>query len=509
MEVWSGPIDSGSTTPLTGIRLIDPNSTSQSGLSKNAKLSFRAYVNPNRIPIFCFTGPCLETEETDYEAFTSVQQCPVGILIRVEQQPSSNEVNISSSQYAISDILIFGALSASGSQHIRPPTPQPSSAAAGDRLCEDGGATHELRVYAIPLCSDIITKARALATPPFSPQYNPAGASENEPSGEFLPDFFRSPSPKRKRVATLFEAAAEYHKKVRRKGAAAMSDFITRDKSVTPQFPQLPSCIKIKRENENNATLSGSFGDISLARRRATSIARDARAGSRRPSLSRPSSSMSQALSTSSHKDLPSSRAGDLNHPPERHQKPGSPDLISLEDITAANKALLTRTILTCMRLYGFRRTNTRTTSCLPSSMPAMRDQSSLPISDDTLSKHDADEPNEGRSHDNSEYTTLRQPGGLRKRDAPIAGDVFDGRELTKAEAEGEDDTGFKDMYHATYRASAFALRRFFKPSTPAIRVPGDASASHTYHLPTLKKDKAMDTVDSVLKLFCELSDAE
>ncbi|KAK2839280.1 hypothetical protein FQN49_006296 [Arthroderma sp. PD_2] len=522
MEVWSGAIDSGSTTPLTGIRLIDPNSTSQSGSFKNAKLSLRAYVNPDRIPIVCFTGPSLElhssdrktidwirhkllrtyqAEEEEYEELSSVQQCPVGILIRVDEQSPSTNINITtrerecSSRHAISDILIFGTLSA------------PSSQQAENRLHNEEPIL-ELKVYAIPLCSDILTKAQSLSTPPFNPEYNAAGALENEPSGEFLPDFFRSPSPKRKRVATLFEAAAEYHKKVRRKGAAAMSEFITREKSATPQFPQFPSSVKIKRENENSPGLSGNFGDISLARRRATSIVRDARAGSRRSSISRPGSSMSQALSTSSRKDLPSSRGGDSTHPPERRQKPRSPNSGLLEEITANNKALLTRTILTCMRLYGFRRANTRTTSTLPPSMSAVRDPSSLPICDDAVSKH---EPNEAASEchtqDTSSHANIRQLGSLGKRETPHPVDVFDGRESVRVEAEGEDDMEFKDMYHATYRASAYALRRFFKPSAPTVKLPGDASC--TSDVPTLGKDKAMDTVDSVLKLFCEMSDAE
>ncbi|KAM5441004.1 hypothetical protein MferCBS31731_003788 [Microsporum ferrugineum] len=525
MEVWSGAIDSGPTTPLTGIRLIDPNFTNPSNLFRNAKLSFRAYVNPSRIPIVCFTGPSLElhcsehktvdwirhkllrtyrTEGEDYEELAPVQQCPVGILIRVDEQSPSPEANNNTSlkHQMISDILIFGTLSRPSPRNDCPSSPQPSSMTADGQLPKNEPPPLELRVYAIPLCSSNFTRVQLLSTPPVNSRYSSAGIIQNESSGEFLPDSYGSSSPKRKRVATLFEAAAEYHKNVRRKGAAAMSEYFTREKSATPQFPLLPSNIRIKRENENNPEFSSSLNDVNLTRKRATSVAKDIRAGSRRPSLLRPRSSMSQVLCTSSRKELPSSKADGSNPQSQQSQQSKNPNLDPLEDIAANNKALLTRTILTCMRLYGFRRPNTRTTSNFNSSSTIRH----LSSPNDTVIKCDPEEASGSHRQDIFSHANFAQLGDLGKMHTPNPVDGFDERE-PKPEADGDDDMEFREIYHATYRASTFALRRFLKPSNPAVGLPGNAACAHD--VPILGKDKAMNTVDSVLKLFCEASDGE
>jgi hypothetical protein len=50
-------------------------------------------------------------------------------------------------------------------------------------------------------------------------------------------------------------------------------------------------------------------------------------------------------------------------------------------------------------------------------------------------------------------------------------------------------------MYHATYKASAFALRKYLK----------DSSAGGNGATPVLlEKGKAMTCIDELLKLFCE-----
>jgi hypothetical protein len=51
------------------------------------------------------------------------------------------------------------------------------------------------------------------------------------------------------------------------------------------------------------------------------------------------------------------------------------------------------------------------------------------------------------------------------------------------------DDDEFKNMYHATYKAAAFALRKYLKVTVvPAL----------------LEKEKAMTCIDELLRLFCE-----
>jgi hypothetical protein len=60
------------------------------------------------------------------------------------------------------------------------------------------------------------------------------------------------------------------------------------------------------------------------------------------------------------------------------------------------------------------------------------------------------------------------------------------------------DEDEFKTMYHATYRASTFALRKYLKQcQCPGTNEPANLP-------PLLDKEKAMTYVDEFLRLFCE-----
>lgn len=120
---------------------------------------------------------------------------------------------------------------------------------------------------------------------------------------------------------------------------------------------------------------------------------------------------------------------------------PGSPNK-DPETVVAENKNLITRTILTCMRLYGFNRANMRTAS-------------------------------------GNKSAELEEGTG-----ATLAPEL---RAETPAPA--TDDDEFKAMYHATYKAAAFALRKYLK-------IPGASVV--------LEKEKAMTCIDDLLRLFCE-----
>lgn len=123
------------------------------------------------------------------------------------------------------------------------------------------------------------------------------------------------------------------------------------------------------------------------------------------------------------------------------------------DTVIAENKNLITRTILTCMRLYGFHRANMRSTS------------------------------------------TGKPPGGAGAENEADASGTTPAPEALRAEtpAPGStaDDDEFKAMYHATYKAAAFALRRYLK------QAPGLAPS-------VLEKEKAMTCIDELLRLFCE-----
>ena len=79
--------------------------------------------------------------------------------------------------------------------------------------------------------------------------------------------------------------------------------------------------------------------------------------------------------------------------------------------------------------------------------------------------------------------------------DAELDPPVEGMRAETPAPAVSADDDEFKAMYHATYKAAAFALRRYLKE--PLSAAPGSAPA-------VLQREKAMTCIDELLRLFCE-----
>lgn len=130
---------------------------------------------------------------------------------------------------------------------------------------------------------------------------------------------------------------------------------------------------------------------------------------------------------------------------------PGSPAK-DPDAVIADNKTLITRTVLTCMRLYGFHRADMRSASGKPPGGAGAEPE--LDVSG-----------------------TTPAPEALRAE--------------TPAPGITSDDDEFKVMYHATYKAAAFALRRYLK------QAPGVAPS-------VLKKEKAMTCIDELLRLFCE-----
>lgn len=344
-------------------------------------------------------------------------QCPVGLLLNVDgpaRRPGA----------VTSDLLVYGILCIS--EFERPPTPPVSSSPSHYDYASS--VRRELRIYAAPLASSLITKAQSLPSPPRSPD------TGNIQIAEFLPDF-RSPSPKRKRVATLFESAAQHHQRVRQKGGEAVSQLMAHSQSQSQQHP-----LRIKRESEEPSALnrvqrsksvSGSFnvGRLDL-----------------RASLSRPGSARDRTQSIS-RKGTPSAFAEASTQRVSSPALPseGSGSQRDAETVIFENKHIVTRTILTCMRLYGFNRAAPR-----------------------------------------SKHAGTELDGQLEKDSSTPAPES-----LTAPNVEVDE---FKSMYHATYRASTFALRKYLKGPTDGSQPP------------VLEKGKAMGYIDEFLRLFSEES---
>lgn len=113
------------------------------------------------------------------------------------------------------------------------------------------------------------------------------------------------------------------------------------------------------------------------------------------------------------------------------------------------------------MRLYGFHRSNPRSSSSSFSSKL------------------------------NPASATSAAEADLDPRGTTPALETF--RAETPAPGAAADDDEFKAMYHATYKAAAFALRRYLKDGGAG----GDTPV-------LLEKGKAMTCIDELLRLFCE-----
>ncbi|KAL1954778.1 hypothetical protein VTO42DRAFT_726 [Malbranchea cinnamomea] len=457
MEVWSGSVVAPPNVELRGIHLLTASSTSECDWAKNAKLSFRAFVNPALVPLYLLTGPLLEVHISDEETATWLtdrllsstsldpeeldelhqQQCPVAVLLAVEESGKRANQHAISAWQRVTDVLIYGVLSLASAQSTSPSTsPSPISPDS-----HHDGFNVELGTYAVCLCGGRETKVQALSSPPHTPEGDD-GTGQGA-TAEFLPDM-QSPSPKRKRVATLFEAAAEFHKRARQRGGVVISDFECRKDAQS--FSDSPY-MKIKREKEN-----GPSATESALRPRAGSVTQTGLSRSATMSSSSNLTERPRVMNTSgkqSTSTLLNSRSQSSHHG-ERTSKSITPATTgSTEETISTNKTLLTRTILTCMRLYGYHRSSRGTARPTP---PASAVASAGPA-----------------DYEKQEQNTV----------------------------EADEDDEFKAMYHTTYRASTFALRKYLKPS-PAAMVSSESS------VPILERDKAMDVVDSLLKIFCE-----
>ncbi|KAJ6109826.1 hypothetical protein N7486_002061 [Penicillium sp. IBT 16267x] len=471
MNLWSGPIELGPGHQLEGIRLVDPTSHWQCDISKATKLGLRSFVNPALIPLHARAGPNLELHTTNTQTSQWLQrklsgaiwlndeldlhqslQCPVGLLVSVDGTSSRR------TGAATSDLLIYGVLS-NATSCTRPPTPPHSSPNdTNGRVNTSTSKPYQLRIYAAPLSTLQLTQAQAFPSPP------PSSDGDRMPTpAEFLPDI-SSPSPKRKRVATLFEVAAQHHRRVRQKGGEAVSQLMAPSRPLSSS--QNLQLLRVKREPEDESPSLPTLDRLVNRRSRSVSIGTNLhRPGSTRSARATPGISadpQKRAPTPNPFLDAQSRRAPQQMQPQsflpvstedKTSSAPASPPK-NPESIIAENKNLITRTILTCMRLYGFHRSNTR--------------------------------PSAGKS-----ASGAVDPEPETSNSTPAVEGL---RAETPAPGASADDDEFKAMYHATYKAAAFALRKYLKDS---------ASSGGNAPL-LLEKGKAMTCIDDILRLFCE-----
>lgn len=413
--------------------MIDPTSHWQTDIFKDSTLRFRCFVNPALVPLYARAGPNLELhttnvstaqwlknrllgniwlEEDDLDRFQPIQG-PLGLLVGVEG--TSRKASGSST----SELLVYGVLSTTTS--FGPI----SSSLDYPEHNQEPVIRQELRIYASPLSGSIISKAQKIAPPP----QKSGLAGDDEQIAQFLPGL-RSPSPKRKRMASLFDSVTD-HKRMRQ--------------SSYSQPTQPLQSFKIKRESEEPSLPV--LDRIASQRARSLSIGANLKSAE-----SRPGSARGYVRGPISRKNTP---APFIESSLKREQSPGlfssdtkqesfSETPKDAETILSENKNTITRTIMTCMRLYGYNR------------------------------------PKTGNPSKNTEDKSQ--------------GDEKDPRTGT---ADSTEEDEFKAMYHATYRASTFALRKYLKE--PVANGEGIKAPP-----PLLEKKKAMGYIDEFLRLFCE-----
>lgn len=448
--------------------MVDPTSHWRCDIPKDAKLGLRSFVNPALIPLHARAGPNLELHTSSAGTSQWLQskltgaiwlndgelglqqslQCPVGLLVSIDATPSKKTGVVTS------DLLIYGVLS-SATSYARPPTPPHSSPSEINDQTTSTSKPYELRIYAAPLSTALLTQTQAFPSPPQS-----ADGEHVSTQAEFLPDM-TSPSPKRKRVATLFEVAAQHHRRVRQRGGEAVSQLMAPSRPLSSSHNLQP--LRVKREPEDDSPSLPSLDRVAGQRSRSASIGTTlhrpgSRLGRATPGLN--ADPQKRASTPTPFLESNSRRGVQQTQPPSA--KPAAPgEKLSstpdsppknAESIIAENKSLITRTILTCMRLYGFQRSNMRTSTT------------------------------KGIAGDPDPESTGATP----------APEVL--RAETPAPAVSSEDDDFKAMYYATYKAAAFALRKYMKDSSA---VPGSGPL-------LLEKGKAMTCIDELLRLFCE-----
>lgn len=547
MDLWSGSIPTGSfdlsmcpdalsrskhrailIIPLltiietfSDIKLVNATPKRDHTIPQKSRLSFHSFVNPALIPLYARAGPSVEVHTANVESaewlktkllgnlwleeLGNVQedemeragveiQCPVALLLTVDSSSQavgdvSHNANTTNN---VSDLLVYGILMASYPNQDRLPSPSGSASGDGHQPVESS-RRRELRIYAAPLATSYVQKAQDLPSPPSSPIEgdNNRSCAEDGLVAQFLPDL-RSPTPKRKRMLSIFETAAQHHRRVRQYGGQAVSQLMATTKSQTHQTQPL----KIKREPTDDGGSSSSKPGLDrlggLRRARSLSIggshlARldNTRVGAdeNRPSSSRGLQQQARRMMISkndgashsfheferSRSIAPTSNLASYNEAAaataiDYHDSStlssSSPE--TGEMLVASNKDVITRAILTGMRLYGYHRKPNRAAAA---SKPA---------------------------------TIVNELDGIGE-DGAITPTMAE--DCSKQSTTDEDN--FKAMYHATYKAATFALRHYLKADTILNNNDNGDSTKGTGPA-VLSRDTATNVIDEILKLFCD-----
>ncbi|MCJ1250533.1 hypothetical protein MMC30_007761 [Trapelia coarctata] len=448
MEVWAGQIalDAHGADMIEDVCLYMSQEAASLQVYPGVTLNFLSLVDPTAIPFHLVSGPHLDvfTQNPSTEEWFShniLDTCPVdfgekvleapwwtrqcgqssvGVLLRVD-----GDMVASQNGRRVSELLIYGAIPREmRSDQVGILTPPRSSSPAIDSDSADNDDASQVKtasLYALPLSSDLHCHFNGAQGPQSPPADDLA-----EGFGRFLPDHpveeneKNSSQRKRQRLDSLFEDATQQRKRAKRRGG----------ESVAEAMASLNTA-----QNGNMENITGTINSVESGSNSPTMMAPNKPGHTRNLGITR-----TQSLGSLRDFDQSRPSSGGATNSLKRSSlhrmasvgvcESSSPAPEDLNGIEQQNKHALARVVMAGMRMYGLQQKkkllNTRAPFEAPSGVP-----------------HDS---------------------------------------LSAAANVDEDD--YKLVYHQTYKAVSFALRR-------QISVLGIA------------QELMRDLVDQFLEIFC------
>ncbi|KAK4505904.1 hypothetical protein PRZ48_003869 [Zasmidium cellare] len=260
---------------------------------------------------------------------SAAAESPLGILVAVTEPIVSSD---DQARLKATELLFYAARDERDvtARPLTPPESSPSQPQARDEI------ESTIRVFALPLSSQLLHQANTEPTPPTSP-----GGNEVDIEPRFLPHHSasstataevinRPPVRKRKSVNDAFDEATERRRKARRKGGESVAAAAASHVKTEDSLPQLKH-----RRSTSNASIPLQSRPLS----RASSVASAKPTSLREQSVAAPSkpSGLSRAQSIS-----------------------GAPELPTEATVEQKNKDLVSKMVMAGMRLYGLYQSKSR-----------------------------------------------------------------------------------------------------------------------------------------------------
>lgn len=303
-------------------------------------------MNVAQIPLYLSLGPSLEvqtSEEATGRWFSQILsnhrgqgltredalepwwKCPsgqsdLGVLVRVEGEEKAGPKRLQATE------LLFYA--ASEQRQATLPTPPASSSPGPGATDASASLSPSIKLYALPLCSDILKHARVdhgLRSPP----------PEREGHAHFLPRFDKKAdtTTKKRKIASVFDDATRQRRKLQRRGGESVAHRMA-GLEASLLVPSLPG--PLERSNSSKSQPPTNIVNQRAGLARASTFS------------TLPSNSHSRSTSHSGtlHKRSSLQRV-------ETYNTTGSIASETENTISEQNKAALSKVIMAGMRLHG------------------------------------------------------------------------------------------------------------------------------------------------------------